>query len=172
MDIEYLKKVYEYRHTKNVWRSKHDSIEFKECDKLNRRLFNKPLEKMSKCECVEIFFFNLQMLLMNPDLEIKIKQMNEQKFKLKKGKVVRNHNLVSSYTQANMTDEIAITLLKQSKSYIKLFESYPDNWEAIVAGKVEKTADIVAEIKEMPIEEDVAIEPLKEEGKKKSKKVK
>ena len=44
------------------------------------------------------------------------------------------HSLSTSLTEKNMTDDLAIEVLKVSKGHIKSFESYPENWESLVNG--------------------------------------
>jgi hypothetical protein len=66
----------------------------------------------------------------------KINSMN--KFELKAGVVILLHGLGIGYSNHNLTDEIAIMILRRSRSQIKRFAKYPDNWEELVDGKVEK----------------------------------
>ena len=75
--------------------------------------------------------------LMNTNQQ-KLKAMSEQKFIMEPGKLIdrsmASKGLSGQYTASNMTDEIALQLLKSHKGYIKFFKSFPKNWEEL-AGK-------------------------------------
>lgn len=67
----------------------------------------------------------------------------ENKFLLKKSVQMHTNNNV--YTHLNMTDELAIALLKQDSRRIANFEKYPDNWQEIINPKPKKAAKKEAE---------------------------
>lgn len=53
----------------------------------------------------------------------------DQKFVLKNGVVIPIHGTSMSYSQSNITDEIAIEILKGNPNAIGLFEKYPSDWK-------------------------------------------
>lgn len=58
-----------------------------------------------------------------------------ENFKLKSGYQILLHKKHEIITENNLTsDDLAIDLLKQNKQLIAAFETYPDNWEELVAG--------------------------------------
>lgn len=119
--------VKSYEATKQTWRKNYDSIEFKAANKLNQELFGERLERKPGCECVEIFFFNLNHQYKTKE---KIKIMANKKFILKPGKVVMNHNFPEPLDN-NASDEDFIKLLSINPKAISLFEKYPDEWEKL-----------------------------------------
>jgi hypothetical protein len=134
-----IKQVLASESTKNQWRNKYDSIEFKNATKLNKLLFGIHLNQSVGCQCVEDLFFY-----------IKRKNNFMNKFKLRKGLVV------TSFLHATITEHSSdaefINALKVSPGAIKYFTEYPENWKDIVSGK-----EILPSSKEMR-------EQLKEKG--------
>ena len=74
--------------------------------------------------------------LMNTNQQ-KLKTMSNKKFIMVPGKLIDRSmaptGLSGQYTASNMTDEIALQLLKSQKGYIKFFKDFPDNWEKLAA---------------------------------------
>jgi hypothetical protein len=134
-----IKQVLASESTKNQWRNKYDSIEFKNATKLNKLLFGIHLNQSVGCQCVEDLFFY-----------IKRKNNFMNKFKLRKGLVVTSflHATITEHS----TDAEFIQALKVSPGAIKYFTEYPENWKDIVSGK-----EILPSSKEMR-------EQLKEKG--------
>jgi hypothetical protein len=134
-----IKEVLASESTKNKWRNKYDSIEFKNATKLNKLLFGIHLNQSVGCQCVEDLFFY-----------IKRKNNFMNKFKLRKGLVVTSflHSTITEHS----TDAEFIQALKVSPASIKYFTEYPENWKDIVSGK-----EILPSSKEMR-------EQLKEKG--------
>ena len=147
-----IARVKSYEATKQTWRKKYDSKEFKEANSLNQELFGERLERKPGCECVEIFFFNLNHQYKTKE---KIKIMSNKKFILKPGKVVMNYHFPEPLTNSN-SDEDFIKLLSVNPKVISLFEKYPDNWEKLAkdfvpAKKQEDNAnDEIAKLKTVP----------------------
>lgn len=134
-----IKQVLASESTKNQWRNKYDSIEFKNATKLNKLVFGIHLNQSVGCQCVEDLFFY-----------IKRKNNFMNKFKLRKGLVVTSflHATITEHS----TDAEFIQALKVSPGAIKYFTEYPENWKDIVSGK-----EILPSSKEMR-------EQLKEKG--------
>lgn len=129
---ERIKKVLSYEKTKSVWRKKHDSKEFQEASRLNKDLYGKPLNRQAKCECIEDLFFLLSGLNKQ---KINQKKVNmTRKFEIKKDKMIQLFNQNDVYTDANITDEKAIELLKSSPGLIKFFSKFPADWRDLAAG--------------------------------------
>jgi len=87
-----------------------------------------------------------------------------ENFTLKKGVQIHLHKQHVIITESNLdSDATAIELLKQNKNLIAAFETYPANWEQLIAsGKVEK--------KEQPAHDESANDEAKEKVKTPSKK--
>lgn len=63
-------------------------------------------------------------------------------FVFKKNHLIYSTKSHSHFGAANITDEIAINLLRENRAFLQHFEKYPDNWEALVEGKKEETPEI------------------------------
>ena len=74
--------------------------------------------------------------LMNTNQQ-KLKTMSNKKFIMVPGKLIDRSmaptGLSGQYTASNMTDVIALQLLKSQKGYIKFFKEFPENWEKLAA---------------------------------------
>lgn len=134
--------------TKNAWRHKHDSTEFRNASKLNQIAFGKPLNKRRKCECIEDLF----LLIKNPKTKERIMSQENQLFKLKEHKHISLHCGV--FTQ-HSNDEQLIKLLNLHPGHIIHFERYPDNWEEIVSGKAKAPKQEAQNVDEVDPVEDV-----------------
>jgi hypothetical protein len=137
-----IKQVLASESTKNQWRNKYDSIEFKNATKLNKLIFGIHLNQSVGCQCVEDLFFY-----------IKRKNNFMNKFKLRKGLVVTSF-LHATITEHSMDAEF-VQALKVSPGAIKYFTEYPENWKDIVNGK--EILPSSKEIREQLKEKGVAI---------------
>lgn len=86
-------------------------------------------------------------------------ETTERKFLLKDNIVQYYPAHHCHYTNANLTDEIAIEMLSRSPRMISNFEKYPENYLELI-GKVEEEATV-----EQVTTEDVATETPTEEVK-------
>lgn len=79
------------------------------------------------------------------DMETVDSQKQEKKkneFRFKGDKVVHVRGTSKYYSNANLTDEAAIAILKENPNRIALFKKYPANWkELIEAGQDDVTED-------------------------------
>lgn len=126
MDIEQLiESVKASEATKSNWRNKHDSEEFRNASKLNKLIFDKPLNHAKKCECIEDLFFYLN----RKNVKSQIMEKQKKVFVLMPWKIVTSflHETISVHS----TDEQCIEALKASPGIIKFFKSYPENWREI-----------------------------------------
>jgi len=126
MDIEQLiESVKASEATKSLWRNKHDSEEFRNASKLNKLIFDKPLNHAKKCECIEDLFFYLN----RKNVKSQIMEKQKKVFVLMPGKIVSSflHETISVHS----TDEQCIEALKASPGIIKFFKSYPENWREV-----------------------------------------
>lgn len=126
MDIEQLiESVKASEATKSNWRNKHDSEEFRNASKLNKLIFDKPLNHAKKCECIEDLFFYLN----RKNVKSQIMEKQNKVFVLMSGKLITSflHETISVHS----TDEQCIEALKASPGIIKFFKSYPENWRDI-----------------------------------------
>lgn len=157
---ELIQRVIQSEKTKNVWRTKFDSIEFKEANLLNQSLFGEKLKPLEGCECLPTFFFKLNVLRSKN----KIFEKMEKKFFIKKGKILMNHSFASPLG-FHSSDEDCIKLLKLNEKHINSFEKVPDNWREIVFGTVAKKESVKAEeptSEKETIEENVSQTPASE----------
>lgn len=156
---EFIQRVIESQKTKNEWRNKFDSIQFKEANFLNQSLFGEKLKPTEGCECLPTFFFNLNVLRSKN----KIFEKMEKKFFIKKGKIIMNHSFAMPLG-FHSSDEDCIKLLKLNEKHINSFEKAPDNWREIVFGtaakkesvKVEAIEETTTENENETIEENVS----------------
>lgn len=102
-------------------------------------LFNQRIRNCSTC-IIEAYFKIKQLT------NLKTKIMTQ--FKLKAGKQIQKHGQRNVITNANLTDETAIDLLKSNKGYKKFFEEMPSNWLELVDGIAPKVKGKKAEAKE------------------------
>ncbi len=61
------------------------------------------------------------------------KKTQAQKYRLKKGKVIHILGTKNMYSEHNMTDEVAIELLRENPNRAVLFAQLPENWETEIA---------------------------------------
>lgn len=115
--------------TKKIWRNKFDSNEYKQASSLNYELFGMHLNKRIGCQCVDDLFFMLRSYN-NEKITLKQKQMESQ-FTLKKNKMIVVHGH-EPLTNANITDEKALKLLKKYPGHIVSFEKLPSNIDELL----------------------------------------
>jgi hypothetical protein len=65
-------------------------------------------------------------------------QMEKGKYLLKKNTLLTIRGKHINVSNFNLTDKLAIELLKENKSRIKYFERYPENWEEDIKPKKRK----------------------------------
>ena len=128
--------------TKKVWRNKFDSIEYKNASSLNYELFGMHLNKRIGCQCVDDLFFMLRSYT-SEVINQKQKQIMSQ-FKLKKNKMIVVHGY-EPLTNANITDEKALNVLKKYPGHIASFEKLPDNIDELLGKETKKTEKKVDE---------------------------
>jgi hypothetical protein len=131
--------------TKKVWRNKFESTEYKQASSLNYELFGMRLNKRIGCQCVDDLFFMLRSYT-SEKITLKQKQIMSQ-FELKKNKMIVVHGH-EPLTNANMTDEKALILLKKYPAHVSSFEKLPNNIDELLGKpqlKAKKTDDNVDE---------------------------
>lgn len=72
-------------------------------------------------------------------MQIELKKLKEQPIMSDRKFILRKNALIQmmsgqSYSNANMTDEIAISLIKRNEKYLRFFEKYPENVFDLVNG--------------------------------------
>ncbi len=138
--------------TKDKWRNNHSSEEFKFVKNLGYTI-GSPITNDKGCKCIERFFMLVHAYSRdNKKINLKQKQM-ESNFKLKEGRLVSFGG--SHYTTANITDEVAIRMLKSNESNIGNFVTYPDNWKELIGSK--EVSERELELLEMELPELFAI---------------
>lgn len=159
---EKIKTVLKSKATISEWKNNFDSKEYKEASELNKALFGIHLNRIKNCDCVNDlmnYIFHLSDSKIN-----QIKKSMESKFKLKKGKLIMLHGIEMQISEANLTDEKALMLLKKFPSHINSFEVYPENWQELILDKKPKKAQVIEEVAPDK-DEEIATEKIIEEKK-------
>lgn len=144
-----LQRVFDSEKSKNTWKTKEDSTEFKEANFLNQLLFGEKLKPLEGCECLPTFYFKLHSM----KLKNKIIETMEKQFYIKKGKVIMSHSFATPLG-FHSSDEDCIKLLRSNENHINKFDKVPSNWREIVFGtatkkeavKVEETVETENEV--------------------------
>jgi hypothetical protein len=113
--------------TKNIWREDYNSTEWKNANKLNILLYGMSLNQKPKCSCLEDLFF----MLKSNNINQKFKDKMEQKFKIKKGKLVSSFKF-GFHLSEQSNDEQIIEALRLDPNLIVYFDSYPEDWKIVV----------------------------------------
>ena len=113
--------------TKNIWREDYNSTEWKNANKLNILLYGISLNQKPKCSCLEDLFF----MLKSNNINQKFKDKMEQKFKIKKGKLVSSFKF-GFHLSEQSNDEQIIEALRLDPNLIVYFDSYPEDWKIVV----------------------------------------
>ena len=113
--------------TKNIWREDYNSTEWKNANKLNILLYGMSLNQKPKCSCLEDLFF----MLKSNNINQKFKDKMEQKFKIKKGKLVSSFKF-GFHLSEQSNDEQIMEALRLDPNLIVYFDSYPENWKIVV----------------------------------------
>ena len=113
--------------TKNIWREDYNSIEWKNANKLNILLYGISLNQKPKCSCLEDLFF----MLKSNNINQKFKDKMEQKFKIKKGKLVSSFKF-GFHLSEQSNDEQIMEALRLDSNLIVYFDSYPEDWKIVV----------------------------------------
>ena len=123
-----------YESTKHIWRKNINSKEYKESSDLAKIIAGEGFNRSNpNCGCIDELFILLKSF--NEErINFKLKQMNG-KFKLIDGKVISFPKKSLHLTNANLTDELAIELLKAYPAHIVSFEVAPTNWRELVSGR-------------------------------------
>lgn len=112
---------------------------------LKDKIFKKNLSKQESAIVAKIYFdfFGIRLrtgcgtCLIEAYFELKnltkekLEQMKNRLFKIKEGEVLGMHGMAESYTNANLTNRGALTVLKLNRGCIRLFTAFPENWEAL-----------------------------------------
>jgi len=113
--------------TKNIWREDYNSTEWKNANKLNILLYGMSLNQKPKCSCLEDLFF----MLKSNNINQKFKDKMEQKFKIKKGKLVSSFKF-GFHLSEQSNDEQIMEALRLDPNLIVYFDSYPEDWKIVV----------------------------------------
>lgn len=113
----------------------------------------------------EIESFHIKL---NPTYKKPIPMSDDRKFRLKKGQMLayNDGNAIQHATTENLTDDIAVLVLKGKPARINSFETYPSNWKELIGeeapsegGEAKKITsktnkdDLLATAKEMGLPE-------------------
>lgn len=121
---ELIERVKQSEGNKHTWRKDHNSVQWREANKLNKLLTKMPLNRRCN-DCLDDLFF----LLKRPSINDKIETEMKRQFQLKKAKLIMQHGC--DQLSEHSTDEELISGLKHSPAIIKYFEYYPENWQEI-----------------------------------------
>ena len=147
-----------YESTKHIWRKNINSKEYKESSDLAKIIAGEGFNRSNpNCGCIDELFILLKSF--NEErINFKLKQMNG-KFKLFGGKVISFPKKSLHLTNANLTDELAIELLKVYPAHIVSFEVAPGNWRELVSGTVKM---VIEKPKAETVKEEVEVAEEKE----------
>ena len=79
--------------------------------------------------------------------------MEEKKFVIKDNTVISTFGTSLSYTNANITDESAIEILRRNPKTIKWFKTFPDDWQELLNPKENSVNEEHEEPEEIDISE-------------------
>jgi len=127
---------------KKTWRNVHDSEEWILANEVAFVVMSQELNRSKNCGCLEDLFIMLKNISKSK-IELKEKQM-ENKFKLK-GNVLLFVN-GTHYSNANITDEKSIEILKKFPTKIKDFETYPSDWKELTESEEGELEGLSAEL--------------------------
>lgn len=113
--------------TKNIWREDYNSTEWKNANKLNILLYGMSLNQKPKCSCLEDLFF----MLKSNNINQKFKDKMEQKFKIKKGKLVSSFKF-GFHLSEQSNDEQIKEALRLDPNLIVYFDEFPEDWKIVV----------------------------------------
>ena len=123
-----------YEGNKKQWKNQHNSKEWILANEVASIVMREPLNKVPNCGCLNDLFYMLK-TISQQKIELKSKQM-ENEFELKPGILLFLEG--THYSNANITDEKSIEILKRFPVKINAFVRYPKNWKDLT--KTEKTS--------------------------------
>lgn len=161
---EQIKQVLKTKATLTEWKNNFDSPEYKQASELNKILFGIHLNRIKNCDCVNDlmnYIFHLSDSKIN-----QLKLSMESKFKLKKGTLIMLHGIDMQISEANLTDEKAMMLLKKYPAHIYSFETYPENWKELISDKPKKVVEVIAPDKDEEVATERTFKPKSVKNKK------
>lgn len=151
-----IKLLLSYEGSKQKWRNVHDSKEWILANKISAIIMGEELNRKPNCGCLNDLFYMLKNTS-KEKINLKTIQM-ENEFELKPGILLFLDG--THYSNANITDEKSIEILKRFPVKINAFVRYPKNWKDLtksgnetapqkVAKDIEATNDYEAELNEL-----------------------
>ena len=135
MDLEQqIKLLLSYEGTKQIWKNVHDSKEWILANEIASVIMREPLNRVPNCGCLTDLFYTVKNISKS---KIKLKQLQmENEFELKPGILLFLDG--THYSNANITDDKSIEILKRFPIKIKDFIRYPKNWKELTEVKTTK----------------------------------
>ena len=135
MDLEQqIKLLLSYEGTKQIWKNVHDSKEWILANEIASVIMREPLNRVPNCGCLTDLFYAVKNISKS---KIKLKQLQmENEFELKPGILLFLDG--THYSNANITDDKSIEILKRFPIKIKDFIRYPKNWKELTEVKTTK----------------------------------
>ena len=110
---------------------RNDDLLLRELGRVYFSIFNEKLV-LSCNNCIDDALWRIKHFLKH-NKNKKTKIMEEQLFKLKEGLVLYVRTWHKHITNSNLTNQVAIDLLKLNNRNINNFEKYPDNWKELLS---------------------------------------
>jgi len=135
MDLEQqIKLLLSYEGTKQIWKNVHDSKEWILANEIASVIMREPLNRVPNCGCLTDLFYTVKNISKS---KIKLKQLQmENELELKPGILLFLDG--THYSNANITDDKSIEILKRFPIKIKDFIRYPKNWKELTEVKTTK----------------------------------
>jgi len=156
--IKEVRSVLRLENSRHTWKNKFESPEFKRAASVGERV-GSPLNRSINCGCIDDLFIVLKLIDRNYKSQNNKVMTKECKFRIKNDGMIQLHGF-DPITNDNLTDEVAVELLKRNEKHISNFDIFPSNWEDLVEVKqpvkaVEKVEEKVGEVVELTREQEL-----------------
>ena len=152
--LDKIKTVLSFENSRSNWKNKFESKEFKAASALGE-IVGSPLNRSLNCGCIDDLFIVLKLIIKQHKLKPTEMNKEQSKFRIKNDGMIMVHG-IAPITNANLTDEKAIELLKVNIKHISNFDIFPENWNDLIEDKVATKSKKVKT-------KEVVVEPTKEE---------
>ena len=126
-------------------------------DNTYQKIFGLKIKEKKCADCYLEAYIKLKKLYLT---NLKNKTLMGQ-FSLQPGKNIKLHGFPTVYTNANITDEAAISILKKFPAALKFFQTYPSNWRHLCG--FDSASDKQTPVGKKPVPVAVPATPVKEE---------
>lgn len=162
--IKEVRSVLRLENSRDTWKNKFESPEFKRAASVGERV-GSPLNRSVNCGCIDDLFIVLKLIDRNYKSQKNKVMTKECKFRIKNDGMIQLHGF-DPITNDNLTDEVAIELLKRNEKHISNFDIFPSNWEDLIeveqpkkvkepVKEVEKVEEKIGEVVELTREQEL-----------------